>query len=121
VQLDTSLLDMSARVPCDTITLAEARGAASIAVLPDGLLIAGGVGVNGQVLASAEVLRVEDVPTCVASSVLTADAMSTPRAEAQMTPLLGDDILVTGGFGHSQGDTVAVGQGEIYVQYRRNQ
>ena len=52
-------------------------------------------------------------------TIVTANDLSNDRAQAVVTPLFGGDFLVTGGFGFSAVDPIAVGQGEVYVRHRR--
>lgn len=119
IWVETSTGVTKGRLGSCTTTLNQARGAAMLAPLDDGLLIAGGVSESGQILASAEIFRVENIFACELTSVNTLGALGTARAGATVTPLLGGDLLFSGGFGHDKnGQVVAVDRGEIYVRYR---
>ncbi len=125
IHLNMALPQNSARLTCGTAgppVLTDARGAAAVALLDDGLLIMGGTGLNARtIVASAEVLRITDVtaPGCGATSTPLTDTLSNPRAEAVVTPLMGGDLLISGGFSFSGTEEIAVGQAEIYTIHRR--
>jgi hypothetical protein len=121
---DIELIDVNRQnvaastVRCSGLSLAEARGAAALVSLPDGFLVAGGVGASSQVLGSAERIRFDDVGACDAAIESTAGALGMPRGGPVGTALVGGDVLITGGFAREGGDLVSLAHGEIYVRQR---
>jgi hypothetical protein len=113
--------------------LQQGRGAPGFTVLPSGaLLLAGGVDgpydpeapeEGSQIVGSAELLTYGNITSeCRVSRVTTSGAMSFVRGAPVLTPLLGGDILITGGFAWEDPDAhdelAAVGPGEIFVRPR---
>lgn len=94
------------------------RGAAAAARVDGELLLAGGVGDAGSVVASAERVSVSGGGSCEVSSALTRSALSQPRADFQMTPLVSGDVLVTGGFQQDNGRPLTLSPGELYIRAR---
>ncbi|MGH9172243.1 MAG: kelch repeat-containing protein, partial [Acidimicrobiales bacterium] len=89
-----------------TGTLAAGRAFASLADLPGGdVLVAGGAGANGHLLASAEVYDP------VTKAWTTVHPMATARTGAVTTVLPDGDVLVAGGLGANM---VALSSAEIY-------
>jgi hypothetical protein len=94
------------------------RGAAAILPIGEELLVVGGVIDTNQIAATAERIRINDLASCNADIVYTLESMATPRAEARLAPLLGGDVLVSGGFTVASGKVISLGQGEFYVRPR---
>lgn len=86
-------------VACER-SLRVARGDAAIAPRPGGLLLAGGVSASGASLSSAEVLTFGADPCAgdPADIDLSPGELNTARAGSRLTPLIGGDVLVSGGY-----------------------
>jgi len=106
-------------VECGSLQLTAPRGAATAAPLPGGgAVVVGGIGMPGQALASVERILVNDLGSCSATIAWTAVGLSTGRARPEVTPLLGGDLLVTGGFAMDGSTATSQAQAEIYVRPR---
>jgi hypothetical protein len=117
VRLNPANLSQST-VACGTLGLMSPRGAAALAEIPGGVVIVGGIGAPGQALPTAETLLVNDAQSCDIAINWTNGDLSTARAGARATPLIGGDVLVTGGFAVSGGRVQSLGPGEIFVRPR---
>ena len=115
------------------LTLVTARGAASMVELPTGFLILGGLSASppnhldwpSQAVATAETVGFVGGGDCDVKFTATAGQLTTARAGAQATVMVGGDILVTGGFSKTVNpangaveEVVSLAQGEIFVRQR---
>ncbi len=107
----------SSTVDCET-QLGSRRGAAGITTVGDELLVVGGVVQAGQVSATAERISVGSALTCDIAIESTDGAMASGRGWPVVTPLVGGDVLVTGGFSVAGGDVLTLTLGEVYVRPR---
>jgi len=105
-------------LPCPSVRLAEGRGAAAIAAIDRGVVIMGGIAANGQVLSSAERITITDLPSCAVVVGPSAGSMYSSRAGAVVTPLLGGDSLVSGGFTQASTNATTLALVEVYVHPR---
>lgn len=104
-------------------SLRSARGDAAIAHRPDGLLVVGGVSNPGEVLASAEVIAFDDNPCVgdISDIEFSRGELDTARAGMRLTPLIGGDVLVSGGYQSEPSFLVgdiegrSLGVSEIYI------
>ncbi|MEM6531455.1 MAG: kelch repeat-containing protein [Myxococcota bacterium] len=119
IGLDT--VNLAGSLPlCPTSRLGTARGHGALAPIPGGFLVSGGVIAANEATAGAERLiftGVDDL--CMAGSGPTVGLMRIGRAGHRLTPLLGGDLLVTGGYA-PDGQPVAgsVQASETYIVQR---
>ena len=59
-----------------------------------------------------------DLDNCEVTAPPTSGTLATARAAAELTPLIGGDVLVTGGFTKDGSQVRSVGTAEIYVRRR---
>jgi hypothetical protein len=117
IKLNRSNPGTSTLAACN-LKLLNPRGAATLAEIPTGLLVFGGLNAQGLALSSAETLRFGAANDCDVSFTASAGQLTVPRAGAQATAMVGGDVLVSGGFNNVGGSVVSVAQGEIYVRQR---
>ncbi len=103
---------------CTGLTLAGGRGAASVATLPEGILVVGGIGSTSLPITTAETIRVNNTASCDVTISTTTGSLATGRAGAVATALFGGDVLVTGGFGIDGGLVSSSSAGELYIRRR---
>ena len=103
---------------CSTLTLSEARGGAAFAKLESGeILLAGGTNGSGTVESSAELIELTNLSNCTLNKTSLA-SLSTARSQAQATPLIGGDILLTGGFQGTDDALTTVKTANVFVVSR---
>lgn len=111
--------DWAASRGCGAGSLTEGRAAAASLVLDDGrVLIAGGVSGVRQTSREAVTVSVVDEASCALEIEAVDDGLEVGRAGAQLTPLVGGDVLVSGGYGFVAGDLVALPEAEIFIRPR---
>lgn len=119
ISLNRSNLSLSTVICGDpALQLSMARGAPGYALVSGRALIAGGVTENGEVTRSAEVVTFGNLSECSLATQVTTGNLSKARASAELTPLIGGDVLVTGGVNFEGGDIGTVAAGEIYTTER---
>jgi len=119
LSLDRSNLGSSTMACAEAgLELIEARGDAGFTEVSGRLLMVGGVGANGSVIRTAELLTFGDLNSCSITSQETAQGLSTGRSGAVLTPMIGGDILVTGGINFDAGAVGTVASSEIYTGER---
>lgn len=118
VTLNTANLAASTTSLCDA-ALSVGRGALALATVTNGLLAVGGVDANTDVTATADLLTFANANSCAGLGVTaTPNSLAVARGGAVVTELIGGDLLITGGFSTTDGQTVSAREGEIYTQYR---
>ncbi len=117
IKLNSANLAQST-IACDSLRLMTPRGAAALAEVPGGFLLIGGIGAPNTALPTAETLSFGDLGSCDAAIDWTGGDLAVARAGAVATPLVGGDVLVTGGFSVTGGQLESLADGEIYVRPR---
>lgn len=106
------------RAVCPGLTLLEARGHAAAIATPAGVLVVGGVGANGVIANSSELISVNQLALCDVKTAATAGPMHASRAGAVLTHLIDGDVLVSGGFRFADRQYSTVADSEIYIRKR---
>lgn len=119
ISLNRSNLSLSTVICAEpALQLTQARGAPGFALVSGRALLTGGVTENGEVTRSAEMVTFGNLSECSLATQVTTGNLSKARASAELTPLLGGDVLVTGGVNFEGGAIGTVGAGEIYTTER---
>lgn len=119
ISLNRSNLSLSTVICSEPgLTLTQARGAPGMALVSGRVLLAGGVNENGEVTRSAEMVTFGNLSECALATQVTTGNLAKARASAELTPLVGGDILVTGGVNFEGGSIGTVAAGEIYTAER---
>ncbi len=113
---------------CPNGALQARRGDPALAPVPGGFIIAGGMASAGDANSTAERMLFEGAsdlcdptPSSPGSSVLVSSPMRIPRAGFRLTPLIGGDLLATGGYTFdttvpvSSRSTLSAGESELYI------
>lgn len=118
IQLSQTLT--SSQVVCSDIALAAPRGDGAMAPLGDGaFVLVGGVAAPGDVNAGAEILTVGGSDICDVNVAVAGGPMTSGRAGIEATPLIGGDVLITGGYEVQVGGQAASSAiAEIFVRPR---
>lgn len=119
ISLNRSNLSLSTVICADpALQLTQSRGAPGFALVSGRALLAGGVTENGEVTRSAEMVTFGNLSECSLATQVTTGNLSKARASTELTPLLGGDVLVTGGVNFEGGEIGTVAAGEIYTTER---
>ncbi|MDP7040057.1 MAG: kelch repeat-containing protein [Myxococcota bacterium] len=103
---------------CSALTLSAARGGAAFAKLESGeILLAGGTNGSGTIESSAELIKLTNLSNCTLSKT-SLTSLSTARSQALATPLIGGDILFTGGFQGTDDALTTVKTANVFVVSR---
>ena len=65
-----------------------------------------------------EVVTFDNLSSCALTTQETTQGLATGRSSTELTPLIGGDILVTGGINFNDGQIGTVGSSEIYTAER---
>lgn len=104
--LQLNLADLGSSVAsCPGGVLQARRGDPALAPVPGGFIIAGGIASPGMANETAERMLFDGTtdlcaptPSSPSASVLVSSPMLRPRAGFRLTPLIGGDLLATGGY-----------------------
>lgn len=119
ISLNRSNLSLSTVICGEpALQLTQARGAPGFALVAGRALLAGGVTENGEVTRSAEMVTFGNLTECSLATQVTTGNMSKARASTELTPLVGGDVLVSGGVNFEGGAIGTVAAGEIYTTER---
>ena len=118
ISLNRSNLSLSTVICGDPALQLSMAWGPGFALVSGRALVAGGVTENGEVTRSAEMVTFGNLSECSLATQVTTGNLSKARASAELTTLIGGDVLVTGGVNFEGGDIGTVSAGEIYTTER---